>query len=158
MNFASAGTETAIFTSFILFMSLCLLVCTWSAPDTDDAAEFYTARRELGPVSNGLAISGDYITVITLLGTTTAIATAGYDGMLLACGTVMSLLLVMVLVAEPLRNLGGYTLGEAVSHRIPQRRARLAMAVGTLMVCLPFLVVQLSAVSTLPRAHSPENV
>jgi Na+(H+)/acetate symporter ActP len=79
MNFASAGTETAIVTSFILFMCLCLLVCTWSAPDSDDAAEFYTARRNLGPVSNGLAISGDYITVITLLGTTTVIATAGYD-------------------------------------------------------------------------------
>jgi SSS family solute:Na+ symporter/cation/acetate symporter len=149
MNFASAGTETTIFTSFILFMCLCLLLCTWSAPDSDDAAEFYTARRTLGPVSNGLAISGDYITVVTLLGTTTVIATTGYDGILLACGTAVSLLLVMVLVAEPLRNLGGYTLGEAISRRMPGRRARLAMALGTLMVCLPFLVVQLSAVSTL---------
>ncbi len=149
MNFASPGTQTAIFVCFIAFVGLCLLLCTWSAPDTDDASEFYTAGRSLGPLGNGLAISGDYITVVTLLGTSGVVAAAGYDGMLIACGTVMSLLLVMVLVAEPLRNLGGYTLGEALSRRMPGRRVRVAMAAATLMVCLPFLVVQLSAVSTL---------
>jgi SSS family solute:Na+ symporter/cation/acetate symporter len=149
MNFASPGTETLIFTSFIAFVGVCLWLCVWTAPDSDDSAEFYTANRSLGPLRNGLALSGDYITAVTLLGTTGVIAAAGYDGMLIACGTVMSLLLVMILLAEPLRNLGGYTLGETVSRRLPGRSVRFAMAAATVLVCLPFLVVQLSVVSTL---------
>lgn len=148
MNIASPGTETAIFVVFMLFVGFCMLLCVWVVPESDDAAEFYTANRSLSPRRNALAIAGDYVTAITFLATTAVVAAAGYDGILIACGTVMSLLLVMVLFAEPLRNLGGYTLGETFSRRIPGRQVRAAAALVTVLVCLPFLVVQLSAISS----------
>ncbi len=62
----------------------------------------------------------------------------------------MSLVLLMFLLAEPLRNAGKFTMGDVLARNMPRPRAvRIAACVVTLSATLPFLVVQLSGAGSL---------
>ncbi|WP_354644535.1 cation acetate symporter [Kitasatospora camelliae] len=137
------GTPTAVLVAFLLFVGGSLLLCVLVGPEGDQVSDFYTANRSLTPFQNGLALSGDYISAATLLGTTGIVALAGYDGFALALSTVLGLGVLLVL-AQPMRNAGCYTLGDILQLRAAGPAARIAAAVVTLAVSLPFLVVQLS--------------
>lgn len=145
MNPASLGSSapTAVLIAFLVFVGSSLLLCVLVGPDDDRVANFYTANRTLTPFQNGLALSGDYISAATLLGTTGIVALAGYDGFALAFSTVLGLG-VLLLLAQPMRNAGRYTLGDILELRAGGPAPRIASAVATLAVSLPFLVVQLS--------------
>ncbi|GAA0700378.1 cation acetate symporter [Kitasatospora atroaurantiaca] len=137
-----AGTP-AVLIAFLVFVGGSLLLCVLVGPEGDQVSDFYTANRSLTPFQNGLALSGDYISAATLLGTTGIVALAGYDGFTLAFSTVLGLG-VLLLLAQPMRNAGCYTLGDILELRARGAAPRIAAAVVTLAVSLPFLVVQLS--------------
>ncbi|MCD0483425.1 cation acetate symporter [Streptacidiphilus sp. ASG 303] len=137
------STQTMVLISFMVFVGLALLLCVFAGPDRDEVADFYTANRTLTPLQNALALSGDYISAATVLGTTGIVALSGYDGFALAFSTVLALG-VLLLLARPMRNAGRYTLGDIFAIRASGGAPRTAAAVATLAVSLPFLVVQLS--------------
>jgi SSS family solute:Na+ symporter/cation/acetate symporter len=137
------GTHAPVLIAFLAFVGVALLLCVLVGPDRDEVADFYTANRTLTPFQNGLALSGDYISAATLLGTTGIIALSGYDGILLDMSTALALSTLLVL-ARPLRNAGRYTLGDVFALRSPGSAPRIAAAVVTLAVSLPFLIVQLT--------------
>ncbi|MFD9125263.1 cation acetate symporter [Kitasatospora sp. NPDC059571] len=137
------GTQTSVLIAFLCFVGASLLLCVFAGPDRDEVDDFYTANRTLTPLQNGLALSGDYISAATMLGTTGIIALSGFDGIMLDVSTALALGTLLVL-ARPLRNAGRYTLGDIFALRAPGPAARIAAAVATLAVSLPFLVVQLS--------------
>jgi cation/acetate symporter len=112
-------------------------------PEGNKVADFYTANRTLTPIQNALALSGDYISAATLIGTTGVVALDGYDGFALALSTVLALGVLLVL-ARPMRNAGRYTLGDILATRAEGSAPRIAAAVATLAISLPFLIVQLS--------------
>ncbi|GAA5019770.1 cation acetate symporter [Kitasatospora paranensis] len=138
-----ANTQAMILVSFLVVIGVCMLLCVMVGPDGDEIADFYTAGRTLTPLQNSLGLSGDYISAATLLGTTGVVAMSGYDGFTLALSTVMALG-VLLLIARPLRNAGHYTLGDVLALRAGGAAPRIAAAVATLAVSVPFLVVQLS--------------
>ena len=83
-------------------------------------------HRRLG---NGLALAGDQISAASFLGITGAIALTGFNGFYLVVGLPIAYVLVLLLVAEPLRNLGRYTLADVIATRFEQPRpARLDRA------------------------------
>ena len=94
-----------------------------------DTGDHYVAGRRIGGLANGLALAGDQISAASFLGITGAIALTGFNGFYLAVGLPIAYVLVLLLVAEPLRNLGRYTLADvvAVALRGP-RPARLDRA------------------------------
>jgi SSS family solute:Na+ symporter/cation/acetate symporter len=140
---AGQSTHTAVLISFLVFVCVTLLLCVLVGPDKDEVADFYTANRTLTPLQNGLALSGDYISAATMLGTTGIIALSGFNGIMLDVSTALALSTLLVL-AGPLRNAGRYTLGDIFALRAPGRAPRIAASVATLAVSVPFLVVQLS--------------
>jgi cation/acetate symporter len=111
----------------------------------DEVSEFYLGDRELSPLRNGLAMCGDYLSAATLLGSTGLVALTGYDGLLNLMGTVVAWMLVLLVIAEPLHNAGGFTLGDTLALRLPKghRSVRIALAVCTLTITLLYLVAQL---------------
>ncbi|OEU87069.1 transporter [Streptomyces abyssalis] len=139
-----AGSQSLSFAIFAALVSITLLLCIMTSAERDDLDEFYTGFRTLAPLRNGLAIAGDYISAATVLSTIGIIALTGFDGLLLALSTALSLLLLMVLLAEPLRNAGRFTMGDALTHRAPSRLVRLAATAVTLAALLPLMVFQLS--------------
>lgn len=149
MNDFSSGTQAIVLVLFSALVTITLLMCVMAGPDRDDLANFYTGYLSLTPLKNGLAIAGDYISAATVLSTTGIVALAGYDGYVLAVSTAMSLVLLMFLLAEPLRNAGSFTMGDVLARNMPGRAVRVASCVVTLAATLPFLVVQLSGAGSL---------
>ncbi|MHA6758081.1 sodium/solute symporter [Streptacidiphilus sp. PAMC 29251] len=145
-HLAADGTGLTITPILAFLMTVCatLFLCMMFGSDGDDLAEFYTARGSLTPLRNALALCGDYVSVLILLAATGSVALAGYDGLILAVGSAAAMGVLLVL-AQPLRNIGRFTLGDTFRARFPGRAARIAGAVATLSYCLPLAMVQLSA-------------
>ncbi|MER5684302.1 cation acetate symporter [Streptomyces sp. NPDC002205] len=144
MNGFDESAQTMSLVAFIAVATVTLLLCVMTGPDRDDLDEFYTGYRSLSPVRNGLAIAGDYLSAATLFGTTGVIALTGYDGLVLALSTTLSLVLLMFLLAEPLRNAGRFTMGDMLTRRAPGRTVRIAACGVTLTALVPMMVVQLA--------------
>ena len=103
MTHFSGNAQAMSLVAFSAVATITLLLCVMTGPDGDDLDEFYTGYGSLSPMRNGLAIAGDYISAASVLGTGGVIALCGYDGIALALSTALSLMLLMFLLAEPLR-------------------------------------------------------
>ncbi|MBL1082107.1 cation acetate symporter [Streptomyces actinomycinicus] len=145
----SDSAQAMFLVAFSTVATLTLLLCVMTGPDRDDLDEFYTGYGSLSPLRNGLAIAGDYISAATVLGTGGVIALCGYDGVVLALSTALSLMLLMFLLAEPLRNAGRFTMGDALARRLPGRCVRITACAVTITALLPLMLVQLAATGQL---------
>ncbi|MFJ9040474.1 cation acetate symporter [Streptomyces sp. NPDC102406] len=143
------SAESMSLVAFTAVATVTLLLCVMTGPDRDDLEEFYTGFGRLTPMGNGLAIAGDYISAATVLGTGGIIALMGYDGVVLALSTALSLTLLMFLLAEPLRNAGRFTMGDALARRMPGRAVRVTACATTLIALLPLMLVQLAGTGDL---------
>ncbi|KUO18933.1 sodium/solute symporter [Streptomyces dysideae] len=149
MTDLTGGAQTMSLVAFSAVTTITLLLCVMTGPDQDDLDEFYTGYSSLSPMRNGLAIAGDYISAATVLGTGGVIALFGYDGIVLALSTALSLMLLMFLLAEPLRNAGRFTMGDAFARRMPGRSVRITACLVTLAALLPLILVQLAGTGQL---------
>ncbi|MFC9929702.1 cation acetate symporter [Streptomyces sp. NPDC127190] len=145
----SGSAQTMSLIAFTTVATVTLLLCVMTGPDRDDLDEFYTGYGSLSPLRNGLAIAGDYISAATVLGTGGVIALCGYDGVVLALSTALSLMLLMFLLAEPLRNAGRFTMGDALARRLPGRGVRITACAVTIAALLPLMLVQLAGTGQL---------
>ncbi|MET7456046.1 cation acetate symporter [Streptomyces sp. NPDC005574] len=145
----SGAAQSWSLVAFCSVVTVTLLLCVLTGPDRDDIDEFYTGYRSLSPLRNGLAVAGDYISAATVLTIGGVIALCGYDGVVLALSTLLSLLLLMFLLAEPLHNTGRFTMGDALGRRLPGRSVRITACVVTILSLVPMMVVQLAAVGQL---------
>lgn len=136
---------------FIFFMAILIGTVTisyWSAKRGNSTYQFYTAAGSLTGFQNGLAIAGDYMSAASFLGITGAIAIHGYDGFFYSVGFLVSYLL-LYLIAEPIRHLGKFTLGDVIYARFPSDRMRLVVASNTIIICILYMVPQLVAAGLL---------
>lgn len=145
---ASVTDRLSLQLTFVLFLSVVvvtLFTALLTAPQRDEIGEFYLGDRTMSPLRNGLAMCGDYLSAATLLGSTGLVALTGYDGLLYLCGTAVAWMMVLLLIAEPLRNTGKFTLGDTLAVRLSrmQRPVRLALALCTLVITTLYLVAQL---------------
>ena len=159
---AEAGEATgnpllniAIFGAFIV---VTLYIVTRAGKTTSESADFYTGGASFSGTQNGLAIAGDYLSAASFLGIVGSIALNGYDGFLYSIGFFVAWLVALLLVAEPLRNVGRFTMADVLSFRLRQKPVRVAAAFGTLFVSLFYLIAQMagagSLVSVLLDLHS----
>ncbi|WNM36776.1 cation acetate symporter [Streptomyces sp. Li-HN-5-11] len=145
----SGSAQAMSLVAFTSVATVTLLLCVMTGPDRDDLDEFYTGYGSLSPMRNGLAIAGDYISAATVLGTGGVIALCGYDGIVLALSTALSLMLMMFLLAEPLRNAGRFTMGDALARRMPGRSVRITACLVTIASLVPLMLVQLAGTGQL---------
>lgn len=142
---AAGATEhrPLIITLFSVFVVITLAVTVWAGRRTKDATDFYAGGRQFSGFQNGLAISGDYMSAASFLGIAGAIALSGYDGFLYSIGFLVAWLVALLLVAEPLRNSGRYTMGDVLAYRMRQRPVRTAAGVSTIIVSIFYLLAQM---------------
>ncbi len=81
----------------------------------------------------------------SFLGIAGAIALFGYDGFLYSIGFLVAWLVALLLVAEPLRNSGRYTMGDVLAYRMRQRPVRTAAGTSTIVVSIFYLLAQMAA-------------
>lgn len=107
----SADNRGLTFGVFAVLFLLTLGI-TWVAVRRNvTASDFYTAGGGISPCVNGLAIAGDYLSAAAFLGVSGLIALYGLDGISYVVGFFVSFIPVLILIAEPCRNLGKFTLG-----------------------------------------------
>ena len=135
--------RTLIVTLFSVFVAFTLAVTVWAGRKTKDATDYYAGGRSFTGFQNGLAISGDYMSAASFLGIAGAIALSGYDGFLYSIGFLVAWLVALLLVAEPLRNSGRFTMGDVLAYRMRQRPVRTAAGVSTIVVSIFYLLAQM---------------
>lgn len=135
---------------FIAFIVITMTAVTKvSRKPQKSATDFYTGGASFSGRQNGLAITGDYLSAASFLGIVGAIALYGYDGFLYSIGFFVAWLIALLLVAEPLRNTGKFTMADVLSFRLKQRPVRIAAAFSTLFVSLFYLVAQMAGAGSL---------
>ncbi|MFK0116217.1 cation acetate symporter [Streptomyces sp. NPDC090994] len=138
-----------IITLFAVFVVATLFITVWAGRQTKDAADFYAGGRQFSAFQNGLAVSGDYMSAASFLGIAGAIAIFGYDGFLYSIGFLVAWLVALLLVAEPLRNSGRYTMGDVLAYRMRQRPVRTAAGTSTIVVSIFYLLAQMAGAGVL---------
>ncbi|MEV5513269.1 transporter [Streptomyces flaveolus] len=139
-----SAARAPVIVAFLVFIGLCLLWVFTLASQDDRTETLHIADRSLSPVFNGVALAGEFITVVTLFAISGAIALFGYDGFASAVDSVLALG-VLLLLARKIRAGGRYTLGGLFSLRASGQGPRTAAAVVTLVITIPLLMVQLRA-------------
>lgn len=138
-----------IISLFAAFVIATLFITVWAGRQTKDAADFYAGGRQFSAFQNGLAVSGDYMSAASFLGIAGAIALFGYDGFLYSIGFLVAWLVALLLVAEPLRNSGRYTMGDVLAYRMRQRPVRTAAGTSTIVVSIFYLLAQMAGAGVL---------
>ena len=128
---------------FLVFVLVTLGITYWAAKRTQTAQDFYAAGRSITGFQNGLAIAGDFMSAASLLGVSGLIFLSGFDGLIYAIGGLAGWPIVLVLLAERLRNLGKYTFSDAVAVRLQATPIRTLAAAGTLVAVVLYLIAQM---------------
>ncbi|MEW2490216.1 cation acetate symporter [Streptomyces sp. NPDC048411] len=146
---STAEHRPLIITLFAVFVAATLGITVWAGRQTRSASDFYAGGRQFTAFQNGLAVSGDYMSAASFLGIAGAIALFGYDGFLYSIGFLVAWLVALLLVAEPLRNSGRYTMGDVLAYRMRQRPVRTAAGVSTIVVSIFYLLAQMAGAGVL---------
>ncbi|MDO5512439.1 cation acetate symporter [Corynebacterium sp.] len=134
---------------FVVFIVVTMTVVMRAGKSTKEASDFYTGGASFTGTQNGLAIAGDYLSAASFLGIVGSIALNGYDGFLYSIGFFVAWLVALLLVAEPLRNVGRFTMADVLSFRLRQKPVRVAAAIATLAVSLFYLIAQMAGAGSL---------
>lgn len=139
--------KVVVMFGFIVIMTL--VITYYASKKTSNARSFYTAGGGLKGWQNGFAIAGDFMSASSFLGLIGAISLLGYDGYFLMYGALVSYLVVLLLVAEPLRNLGKYTLADMITERFQNKKVRGITAFNALTISVFYMLAQLVAAGAL---------
>lgn len=140
---ASGGVNVVAAAMFLLFIGVTLAVTFWAARHTKTAADFYKAGGRITGLQNGLAIAGDFMSAATFLGITGLVFMAGFDASVYILSCMFGLCLMLILMADPFRNLGRYTVSDVAAYRLDPRPVRTFSAITSLLIVLLYLVAQM---------------
>ena len=139
----NGGMKSTAFLFFIVIIAITLAITWWAARRNRSTASFYVAGGGITGWQNGLAIAGDYMSAASFLGIAGAIALNGFNGFFYSLGYLVAYLVVLFVVAEPLRNLGKYTLADALTTRFNASAIRSVAALNTMAISTFYMIAQL---------------
>lgn len=134
------------FLTFLVFggiIALTMFVTYIAAKRVRSASDFYTAGGGISGLQNGWAIAGDYLSAASFLGIAGLISLYGYDGFMYSVGFLMAYITVLLVIAEPCRNIGKYTLADILAFRNDPKKTRVAGALSVITVSTIYLTAQM---------------
>lgn len=137
---------------FAVVVAITLGMTWWVSRREKTASEYLAAGRSLPGVLNGLAISGEFVSAGTFLGVTGLFLLYGLDASLYLISALSGLLLLVLVFAQRLRNIGEYTMADVLCFRMSPRPVRAAAACSTLVIVFAYLLAQLVGGAILFRA------
>ncbi len=135
--------NTLAFILFLGIVGLTLVITYFASKKTKTTSDFYTADGGLTGWQNGMAIAGDYMSAASFLGIAGMIALNGFDGFFYSIGYLVAYLVVLYIVAEPLRNLGKFTLADMIAARFDNKKIRGIAALNTMSISIFYMIAQL---------------
>jgi cation/acetate symporter len=128
---------------FLSFIAVTLAITYWAAQRSKGAGAYFAAGRRITAWQNGVAVAGDYMSAASFLGIAGLIAFFGYDGFMYSVGWLVAYLTVLLVVAEPLRNAGKYTMADVLAYRMNPRPVRAMASASTLIVSTIYMIAQM---------------
>ena len=128
----------------LLVVSLATLaIGTYGLRVSRTTSDFYVASRSVRPGLNASAIGGEYLSAASFLGVAALVLASGAQMLWYPIGWTAGYLVLLVLVAAPLRRSGAYTLPDFAEARLGSRRVRalcsvLVVAIGWLYLLPQF--------------------
>lgn len=105
-------------------------------------SDFYVASRSVSPLWNGSAIGGEYLSAASFLGVAGLVLAFGVDMLWYPVGWTAGYLLLLVLVAAPLRRSGAYTIPDFTELRLQSRAVRAVASVLVVVIEWFYLLPQ----------------
>src|SRR5438128_11485588 len=134
---------------FLIFVGATLVITYWAAQRSRGTAAYFAANRQITGWQNGIAVAGDYVSAASFLGIAGIIVFQGYDGFMYSVGWLVASLTVLLVVAEPLRNAGKYTMADVLAYRLRPRPVRAMASLSTLTVSTFYMIAQMVGAGTL---------
>jgi cation/acetate symporter len=147
--FAAGGGAVAdefkwmTFAVFGVIIAITMGITYWAAKHTHTTSEFYAAGRSVSGIQNGWAIAGDYLSAASFLGIAGLISLYGYDGFMYSVGWLVAYITVLLVIAEPCRNIGKYTMGDILAFRNDPKKTKVVAALSTITVSTFYLTAQM---------------
>ena len=110
-------------------------------------SDFYVAGRTVSPRLNASAISGEYLSAASFLGVAGLIYDQGIDMLWLPVGYTLGYLVLLVVVAAPMRRSGAYTLPDFAEARLGSRAIRLVSSLLVVGIGWLYLLPQFQGAS-----------
>ncbi|WP_283095227.1 sodium:solute symporter family transporter [Nocardioides alcanivorans] len=120
-----------------------IAIGTWGLRFSRTTSDFFVASRTVRPALNASAISGEYLSAASFLGIAGLVLTFGADMLWYPVGWTAGYLVLLVLIAAPLRRSGAYTLPDFAEARLGTPMVRstcslLVVAIGWLYLVPQF--------------------
>ena len=131
------------YTVFGAVIALTVWITYLAAKRVKSASDFYTAGGGISGLQNGWAIAGDYLSAASFLGIAGLISLYGYDGFMYSVGWLVAYVTVLLLIAEPCRNIGKYTLADILAYRNDPKKTRIVGALSVITVSTFYLTAQM---------------
>lgn len=132
-----------VFLVFGAIIASTMFVTYVAAKRVKNVADFYTAGGGVSGLQNGWAIAGDYLSAASFLGIAGLISIWGYDGFMYSVGWLVAYITVLLVIAEPCRNIGKYTLADILAYRNNPRATRIVGAISVITVSTFYLTAQM---------------
>jgi Na+(H+)/acetate symporter ActP len=107
------------------------------------SSDFYVASRSISPGMNASAIGGEYLSAASFLGIAGLVLAYGVDMLWYPVGYTVGYLLLLVLVAAPLRRSGAYTIPDFAQGRLQSSKVRAAATVLVVIIGWLYLIPQM---------------
>jgi cation/acetate symporter len=131
------------FAVFAAIIGMTMFVTYIASKRVKSAADFYTAGGGVSGLQNGWAIAGDYLSAASFLGIAGLISLYGYDGFMYSVGWLVAYITVLLVIAEPCRNIGKYTLADILAYRNDPKKTRIVGALSVITVSTFCLTAQM---------------
>ncbi|MFC7496855.1 MULTISPECIES: cation acetate symporter [unclassified Nocardioides] len=119
-----------------------LAIGTWGLRFSRTTSDFFVASRTVHPRLNASAIGGEYLSAASFLGVAGLVLLNGADMLWYPVGWTAGYLVLLVLVAAPLRRSGAYTLPDFAEARLGSRGVRAVCSVLVVAIGWLYLIPQ----------------
>ncbi|WP_377325538.1 cation acetate symporter [Pimelobacter simplex] len=138
MNTAAVPGLVAV----VLVTLVTLAIGTWGLRFSRTTSDFFVASRTVRPALNASAIGGEYLSAASFLGIAGLLLVGGADMLWYPVGWTAGYLVLLVLVAAPLRRSGAYTLPDFAEARLGSRAVRAACSLLVVGIGWLYLIPQ----------------
>ncbi|HEY1135126.1 MAG TPA: cation acetate symporter [Nocardioides sp.] len=119
-----------------------LVISTWGLRFSRTTSDFFVASRRVRPLLNASAIGGEYVSAASFLGIAGLVLAYGAEMLWYPVGWTAGYLVLLALVAAPLRRSGAYTLPDFAEARLASGPVRAASALLVVAIGWLYLLPQ----------------
>ena len=129
--------------AIVLICTVTLAIGAFGLRLSRTTSDFYVAGRTVTPYRNASAIGGEYLSAASFLGIAGLVYTNGLDMLWFPVGYTVGYVVLLVLVAAPLRRSGAYTLPDFAEARLESTVIRKLCSVLVVAIGWLYLLPQL---------------